>query len=445
MYLRLFPIIAILLITGSCRPTSKLYTSVVDQTFGTADESNNANPKGEIPLSYESFERFPVSIVDQTSKTSVKITEAEMKFLSDKLEEQWKYADIKSEQSFDNFLNLNSKGISFFKADAAVIASRSETIKTTNTAEGLDGTVESKRIYVKYYTLKIDFKWHIKDGDNTKTYTTPLHKNLTMVSYEGVGGINFEAKEVLNYYLNYSASLSRRQFKSALVETLSTIEQFDNTLMVLSGESALDNDMIEKYSLSHKLQSEIFESVCKLYFVETGDLRKLNSCEFLAETPDDLDDLGELVDREERDADFISAVEAGLRTLKVRSCEVSKPEAMILNPDKSSNSKRFDLFVKVAKGDKFFENVVYKGRVVSLYQKKGKQSAYRVYKRHAVVDSVVDNSKCELSNTEALNFRCVKAHYTLNARSKTGIKNKCRPMVSGKFFFSIKKDNLISI
>ena len=78
---------------------------------------------------------------------------------------------------------------------------------------------------------------------------------------------------------------------------------------------------------------------------------------------------------------------------------------------------------------------------LNLYQKKGRRKAYIVSKRVALVEGKADPEYC--GGVEK-GTRCIKMKYML-VGPKSNNESRCKSMVSGKFFFSIKKDNAILI
>ena len=123
-----------------------------------------------------------------------------------------------------------------------------------------------------------------------------------------------------------------------------------------------------------------------------------------------------------------------LKKIKISSCELSQKQN-----DTEKSSTEFDLYVQVPVRSKAVESLVGKGRELNLYQKKGSRRAYRVSKKVAVLDGEVSQEMCGKS---VEGTKCLKAKYQLKQRGSRKV-SRCKNMVSGKFFFSIKKFYLI--
>ena len=204
-------------------------------------------------------------------------------------------------------------------------------------------------------------------------------------------------------------------------------------IAIISGEGLTSSHPDAKL-VAESIGRDIFTSACKLYYFETRQADLIKSCNFEESSTEIFNELASLDKTTNSSGSFLNLVERDLGRLTISGC---KPDEVTqINGDK----QLFDVYVKVSLKDESVKPLVSKGRKINLYQKKGRKKAYRL-KRHAVVESFVDPALCEL---ESDNLRCLKAKY-LAKKTKVAANKRCQSIVSGKFFFSVRKDSSIFI
>lgn len=397
---------------------SGLQKSTSDKLFDKKDDYNSVLP---IHIAKESKDKLSINAFTHLKKA---------------LDKSWKNAEITSEKSFAKFLKKNEGKIELYRAELELTDISTENI-TLN--QNLDETGSylmpaSKNVVVSNsYSFKVNFKWRFKTKQQNGVYITPLKDELVLVNFKSISGKRFTSGDLAAYVLNYSDAFSSEKWKSALAESLSSSTFTASEASVIAGESSYWRKSVNQGLVQNIIKSEVYEPICKLFYFETGKKSEIEGCEFKAADDGDFEELAAMDDFGKKKTSFLKAAERELKSLKISSCfEDTKKEV--------EGKTFYDLYVKVKVSDKAVLSLMKKGAGISLYQKKGNKRAYKVSRKNAIVESVVDSSFC---GKDLEGETCIKAKYWLKSKSKA--RGKCKSMLSGKYIFSIKKDNIILI
>ena len=364
--------------------------------------------------------RLPISVV---SGATQEIPASVLNKLKRIVDDQWNDAEFSSENSFFEFLTKNKQYLDLHQIELRRVSDFSKTLRVESSKNLADDRITP--IIARFLKFKIYVRWKLNIDGQQKLYTTPVNGQWIFAILKSKDENDFRAGDVVTYLLNYSSRLAKFKWKSALIHSLSASGfEGDRQYLLLSQSGFQQN-------IGKQLRNDIFKPVCELYYHEKKELRNIRECKFEKTRVSDFDELDNLSQLE--NANFVTKLENDLKRISISSCSLSKMQS-------SKRRSVYDFYLSLP-NSKAVDALAQPGRALNLYKRKSSKKASRVVKRVAILDQEVSPRYCGTKNDE---IKCVKAIYRLDYRSNNHTK-RCRQMVSGKFFLSIKKEKSIVI